>query len=41
MQEDTPPATGKFTEIVNNTFEDYKDWILLIYDNMMILVHRP
>jgi hypothetical protein len=35
----TPPATGKFMEIVNNIFEDYKDWILLIHDNMLILAH--
>jgi hypothetical protein len=39
MQEGTPPATGKFMEIVNNIFEDYKDWILLIHDNMLILAH--
>ena len=26
-------------EIVNNIFEDYKDWILLIHDNMLILAH--
>ena len=39
MQEGTPPATGKFMEIVNNIFEDYKEWILLIHDNMLILAH--
>ena len=39
MQEGTPPATGKFMEIVKNIFEDYKDWILLIHDNMLILGH--
>jgi hypothetical protein len=39
MQEGTPPATGKWMEIVNNIFEDYKDWILLIHDNMLILAH--
>ena len=26
-------------EIVKNIFEDYKDWILLIHDNMLILAH--
>ena len=26
-------------EIVNNIFEDYKEWILLIHDNMLILAH--
>ena len=39
MQEGTPPATGKWMEIVNNIFEDYKEWILLIHDNMLILAH--
>ena len=39
MQEGTPPATGKWMEIVNNIFEEYKDWILLIHDNMLILAH--
>jgi hypothetical protein len=39
MQEGTPPATDKWMEIVNNTFEDYKDWIMLIHDNMLILAH--
>jgi hypothetical protein len=39
MQEGTPPATGKWMEIVNNIFEDYKDLILLIHDNMLILAH--
>jgi hypothetical protein len=32
-------ATGKFMEIVNNIFEDYKDLILLIHDNILILAH--
>ena len=26
-------------EIVSNIFEEYKDWILLINDNMLILAH--
>jgi len=39
IQEGTPPATGKWMEIVNNIFEEYKDWILLINDNMLILAH--
>jgi len=39
MQEGTPPATGKWMEIVNNIFEDCKDWILLIHDNMLIFAH--
>jgi hypothetical protein len=32
-------STGKWMEIVNNIFEEYKDWILLINDNMLILAH--
>jgi len=40
MQEGTPPATGKFMEIVNNIFEGYKEWILLIHDKILILTHK-
>lgn len=39
MQEGTPSATGKFVEIVNKIFDDYKEWILLIHDNMLIIAH--
>ena len=39
MQEVTPPTTGKFVEIVNYIFDDYKEWILLIHDNMLIIGH--
>jgi hypothetical protein len=41
IQEGTPPATGKWMEIVNTIFEEYKDWILLIHGNMLVLAHTP
>ena len=39
MQEGTPPATAKWMQIVTDIFADFKDWILLIHDNMLILAN--
>ena len=41
MPEGIAPATGILQEVVREIFEDFSDWAIVIFDNMLILANDP
>ena len=39
MPEGRSPAQGILMTVMKEIFEDYEEWMIVIFDNMLILAH--